>query len=121
MAMALEEMSRRWELLEEVFDGSSCYAMQDRGAATKTDAWSTDGAARKATPAYVWLECLGGAALGEGESCYDRLLAWNVKGVHGEHYGDATGTFMRLELLMRAGGFDRMLGRLQAMEAACGA
>ena len=86
----------------------------------KSDAWSTDGALRKPTPAYVWLECLDGAALEDGESCYDRLLAWNVKGVHGVHYGDETGTYMRLELLMRADGFDRMLSRLRVMEGACG-
>mmetsp|Transcript_67415 Transcript_67415/g.185882 ORF Transcript_67415/g.185882 Transcript_67415/m.185882 type:complete len:197 (-) Transcript_67415:346-936(-) len=88
LATALKEMERRWGLLEKVLSSSRCYAMQDRGTATKTDAWSADGAPRKPTPAYVWLECLPGAVLAGGESCYDRLLAWNVKGVHGKHYGD---------------------------------
>ena len=116
---ALTEMERRWELLETWTSNSNCYATQTRAAATKTDAWSTDGSLRRPTPPYAWVECKDGAALGDDETCYDRVLSWNVKGIPGSPFGDETGTFMRLELLMRAPAFDRMYDRLLAMEAAC--
>ena len=115
---ALEEMSRRWGALEALFGGSRCYAPQGRGPALAGDAWS-DGASRQPTPAYVWFECRPAAALADDETCFDRVLAAGVKGLPGHYFGDDSGNFMRLELLMRAQAFDLMMQQLEKMQGAC--
>ena len=111
-------MSRRWGALEALFGGSRCYAPQDRGPALAGDAWS-DGASRQPTPAYVWFECRPAAALADDETCFDRVLAAGVKGLPGHYFGDDSGNFMRLELLMRAQAFDLMMQQLEKMQGAC--
>uniref|UniRef100_A0A7S1TUR2 Alliinase C-terminal domain-containing protein n=1 Tax=Phaeomonas parva TaxID=124430 RepID=A0A7S1TUR2_9STRA len=108
---ARAEMRRRWDVVDEIFGGSACYHLNARGDPI-VDAWTGENAA--ATPAYLWLHCENRDA---DNTCYDHLQGFGLRTKKAEDYGAAPGTYVRIELLMRAGTFDLMAEKLREVEA----
>jgi len=102
-------MVQRWAELQGALHGNACYAMQELEPAER-DAWS--GAEKAPTPAYLWMECL------RAEDCLAELQAHGIAGRGGPKFG-APERFARVELLMNASTFSKLLLRLRQMAAAC--
>ena len=106
LAFARRRLLSRWQRLEAAFAGSRTFRLEPRDTPT-ADTYS--GAAQyEASPAYAWIEKLGGG---------DATAALEVAGVRGRA-GDKFGAgvqFVRLELLMREETFDLMLEKLAAV------
>lgn len=100
------EMARRWDVLQRLFSTSDRFAIQELEPAAY-DTWFQR--QRGPSPAYLWLTCTHAQ---RDPDCWGTLASVGVIGRPGGVYG-GTASQVRIELLMRAETFDKMMVKLQ--------